>query len=331
MKYTDDTLNILTAKTYKSIGNAWLYKNITNTDCLEVIVDKISKKDSSISEQDFKNRKSQIEQQCLMLGENCDGITSFIDKDFPHIRGNVKDSEKPIALFYKGDLSLLSKKNNNIAVIGLLEPDLQTEQDERAVVDYLVKNNIVIVSGLANGCDAIAHHQTLVSGGLTVAILPSPLNNIQPSNNIQLAINIVNNGGLVITEYFTAPQGRNELISRYIERDRLQALFSDCVLLSASYSQNNLGNDSGSRHALGKAKEYGLKRAVVYNYNYPCYTQNPKYDLNRQIIREETNPIIIDPQLIDISVNTFLQILKNNQPISQNKSLEQKNIQNSLF
>lgn len=328
MKYTDNALNILTAKTYKGIGPAWLFDNIQKSDCWEVIVEKISKKDSLASEQDFVRRKKEIERQILMLGENCDGITSFVDADFPHIHGNVKTSQKPPVLFYKGDLSLLSGSDISVAVIGLLEPDMQTDQDERMIVDYLVRNNIIIVSGLANGCDAIAHHQTLVSGGRTVAILPSPLNNIQPSNNTPLAIDIVNNGGLVITEYFTPPQGQRELISRYIERDRLQALFSRCVILSASYAQNNLGNDSGSRHALGKAKEYGLGRCVVYNYHHPYYTQNPKYDLNRQIIEEDKHSaMVIDPQSMQVGLNTLLNYLSN----STNKQGNEASIQDSLF
>lgn len=316
MKLSDNALNLLTAKTYKGIGNAWIYSNIYDDDCLEVIVEKIYIKDPTVSEGDFKQRKKIIENQILSLNENCDGVTCLLDSDFPYIRGNVKNSEKPIVLFYKGDITLLAKDNNNIAVIGLLDPDNQTEIDERHVVNTLVQHNVVIVSGLANGCDAIAHHQALLSGGLTVAILPSPLNNIQPSNNVGLAVDIVNNGGLVITEYFMPPQSKNELISRYIERDRLQALFSDCVLLSASYAQNNQGNDSGSRHALAKAKDYGLGRAVIYNHHH--HSKNPKYDLNRQIIQETPQAIIIDPQSIHDGIAMILQP-KYNTPYTDNK------------
>lgn len=34
-----------------------------------------------------------------------------------------KPADKPFALFYKGDISLLSKDNLNIAVAGVLNPD----------------------------------------------------------------------------------------------------------------------------------------------------------------------------------------------------------------
>ena len=82
------------------------------------------------------------------------------------------------------------------------------------------------------------------------------------------------------------------MINRFIVRDRLQALFSDAVLLAASYAPNNQGNDSGSRHAMGKAKDYGIKRAVIYNEQ--KHKSIPMYDLNRQILLEDRSVIRID-------------------------------------
>ncbi len=75
----------------------------------------------------------------------------------------------------------------------------------------------------------------------TIAILPSPLNNILPKNQ-DLAFQIVENGGLLISEYGNDSKNPMELSSRYKERDRLQALFCDTIILAASYAQ-----DSGER------------------------------------------------------------------------------------
>ncbi len=332
MKYTDNTLNIMAAKTYRGIGNAWIHNNIKPNDCSETIVEKIlqTQKNNSITVADFNAKKQDFENKILLLGENCDGVVALHDKHFPNCRGNVKAAERPTVLFYKGDITLLNSNNRNIAVIGLLNPDQQTEIDERHVVRKLVAKNIIIVSGLANGCDAIAHHETLCANGLTIAILPSPLNDIQPSANTQLARDIVDRGGLVITEYLAKPNSHRELISRYIERDRLQALYSDCVLLSASYAQNNQGNDSGSRHALGKAREYNLLRAVIYH---PFHDNNEKYALNRQIINETPSPIIINPDLavIDQTIESLLSCLCDRNTNSQTKDNEKPPKQDSLF
>ena len=49
---------------------------------------------------------------------------------------------------------------------------------------------------------------------------------------------------------------------RFIERDRLQALFSSSIILTASYAMNE--GDSGSRHAMNKAKNYSKNRYVMF-------------------------------------------------------------------
>ncbi|MEE6031108.1 MULTISPECIES: DNA-processing protein DprA [Avibacterium] len=299
MKYTDNALNILAAKTFRGIGNAWINKELGNVKDIEVIVELIEKRTKDpINETIFLERREFIRKNIARLGNSCDGITAIGDQDFPYLRGNANPSEKPVALFYKGDLSLLSKNSVNVAVIGVLNPDQDTEIDERKIVELLVNKGMTIVSGLAFGCDSIAHDQTLRSNGATVAILPSPLNNILPARNYELAVNIVENQGLLITEYYTEPEHMMELSSRYIERDRLQALFSDAVVLSASYSPNSIDPnnpkpDSGSRHAMEKANNYGITRAVIYNEK--KHIGNPKYDLNRQIIANSKNVIVIDP------------------------------------
>ena len=50
------------------------------------------------------------------------------------LRGSVKPADKPFALFYKGDISLLSKDNLNIAVIGVLNPDEKIELTESCLL-----------------------------------------------------------------------------------------------------------------------------------------------------------------------------------------------------
>ncbi|MBR8464292.1 DNA-processing protein DprA [Campylobacter sp. faydin G-24] len=111
------------------------------------------------------------------------------------------------------------------------------------------------------------------------------LKNIIPKENNELAKDIVLNGGLLISEYYQDARSKQEQIARFIKRDRLQAMFSDMVVLSASYSKEdtlmNKKLDSGSRHAMQKAKEYEIKRAVMYDRNL-SYTQ--EFNLNTEII-----------------------------------------------
>lgn len=184
------------------------------------------------------------------------------DNDFPQMPKNIKLSEKAFLLAYKGDISLLKKIEKNIAVVGVLTPTNDIVLRERKLVESLVEKDFCIVSGLAEGCDTVAHEESLAQNGKTVAILSTTLEKIYPKKNAELAEKIVQNGGLVISEYITESANRYENIKRFIERDRLQAMFADKIILIASYLQGQ--GDSGSRHAMAKAKEYGKERFVMY-------------------------------------------------------------------
>jgi DNA processing protein len=311
MKYTDNALNIITAKIYKGIGNAWIIKNLKGNESVEKIIlllNSNSKQGDLITIDDFEDKKHQIIKQIEIFEESCDGIVAIGDKDFPEHRGDVKASQKPIFLFYKGDISLLNIENSNITVIGLLNPDEAIESREQKIVSEIVKRDVTIISGLAFGCDSIAHRQAL-KGGKTIAILPSPLNKIMPAKNKNLAYEIFEEGGLLVTEYYKDFNSKMELSSRYKERDRLQALFCDTIILAASYAQDtakrwkifNQKLDSGARLAMGYAKDYNIPRAVMYDKENDV--NNPMFDLNRQLIAEEKDTIILSPKKLEKIIN----------------------------
>lgn len=293
MNYTQNALNVLAVRTFKGIGRAWFVKNwqpnLTDMDIV-ALINQSNKCDVPATIGDLEQKRTAIK-RLLEQSHGCmDGVVALGDNDFPKHRGDVKNSEQPIFLFYKGDLSLLSLTNRNVAVIGLLNPTAEIESRERKVVTELVGRGATIVSGLALGCDSIAHRTALECEGKTVAILPSPLSSIMPASNRPLAQQILDQGGLLVSEYLTDAKSKMALSSRYQERDRLQALFSDAIMLSASYTKNNLGLDSGSRLAMGYAADYGIPRAVLYD---SSEAANPMFDLNRQYMREDGRVVVI--------------------------------------
>ena len=215
MKCSENAINVMAARIYKGIGRAWIVKNLSTPKPEETIVkllNESSKSEGIITIEDFNKKKSMLRRILSELVGAVDGVVAIGDDDFPAHRGSVKNSERPVFLFYKGDLSLLSTESNNIAVIGLLNPTQEIEAIERKLVANLVANGAVIVSGLALGCDSIAHLQALDSKGKTIAILPSPLNDIMPAKNKDLAKDIVASGGLLISEYLTVPKSKIVII-----------------------------------------------------------------------------------------------------------------------
>lgn len=287
------------------IGRAWIVKNLKGNEAAEEIVEmlKTTRDNQNISLTDFEYSKERIRVTVQRMKDSCDGITAIGDADFPEYRGNVKDSDRPIFLFYKGNIRLLSKSNRNISVIGLLNPDNKIEITERIVTGEIAKKGSTIVSGLAMGCDSIAHRTAIERGAKTVAILPSPLDNILPAKNKELAYTIVEQGGLLVTEYYENFKNSLELSSRYKERDRLQALFCDAIVIALSYAKDSSHKwpylygqklDSGARLAMNYARDYGIRRAVIYNKT--KHEKEPMYDLNREILAQDSIVIRIDSQ-----------------------------------
>jgi DNA processing protein len=87
---------------------------------------------------------------------------------------------------------------------------------------------ITVVNGLALGCDTYALKGALSIGGKCIAVMPCGLDQIVPKSNYRLARTILENGGLLITEY---PTGTKLEKYMYVERDRLQSAVSDAVIV----------------------------------------------------------------------------------------------------
>ena len=110
MKYTENAINIMAARIYKGIGRAWIVKNIASNKSEEDIVTLLntgSKVGYRITLDDFYKKKAIIKNLLIKSKELIDGVVAIGDDDFPSHRGVVNNSEKPVFLFYRGNLSLL--------------------------------------------------------------------------------------------------------------------------------------------------------------------------------------------------------------------------------
>ena len=182
---------------------------------------------------------------------------------------------------------------------------------ETEIVKQLVNKGLIIVSGLAKGCDTVAHKVCLEEYGKTIAILSTPIDRVYPATNKLLAKEIVNRNGLLLSEYYKEPYNRNEAIKRLIDRDRLQAMFAKAVILIASYQYGK--GDSGSRHAMEAAKKFAVERYVMFNLK--TDNINIKFGLNREYLLN-TNDSINILQQSSIEYIKFLE----NKDLIKNKS-----------
>ena len=98
-----------------------------------------------------------------------------------------------------GNLHLLEDMDHFISIIGSRDASSKTLDLTKRVAKFLVEQNFIIVSGLAKGIDTAAHKAALEAKGKTVSVLGTPLKKIYPSENKDLAEEIVNNDGLLLT------------------------------------------------------------------------------------------------------------------------------------
>jgi DNA processing protein len=133
----------------------------------------------------------------------------------------------PLALFLLGDVDAMSK-NRQVAVVGTRKPSSKGAVFCQRITRTLVEGDVTIISGLAHGCDSIAHETCLDSGGITVAVMPCGLDVITPTSNRNLAKRIANSGGALISEY---PLGTKPRKGTYVQRNRIQSGLSDAVII----------------------------------------------------------------------------------------------------
>lgn len=105
---------------------------------------------------------------------------------------------KPLLLYVIGDINLL--KLPMMAVVGSREPSARAPKTTSTIVEVVLGQGLVVVSGLARGVDTLAHRHTIDSGGKTIAVLAHGLDHIYPPENKGLADEIIKTGGAIVSE-----------------------------------------------------------------------------------------------------------------------------------
>ena len=122
---------------------------------------------------------------------------------------------------------MLNKKEI-VAIVGTRDADKYGVEITKRFSKTLSENNICIISGLARGIDTIAHLSSLSGKGRTIAVLASGFNNIYPKENEVLVEKILQNGGLIISEY---PPDQEIDMSKFRHRNRIISGMSLGVLV----------------------------------------------------------------------------------------------------
>lgn len=169
---------------------------------------------------------------------------SVFDDEYPFALKQIYDP--PIILYYKGEI--LPQDDFSIAIVGTRKMTGYGKLVTEKFASHLVASGFTIVSGLARGVDSTAHWTAVRESGRTLAILGGGLNNIYPPENINLANQIIDGKGAVISEY---PPDCPSFPGNFPSRNRIISGLSKAVLVTEA------GVDSGSLITARVAIEQG--------------------------------------------------------------------------
>ncbi len=190
-------------------------------------------------------------------------ILSVGDSRFP-ARLLLSD-DHPLVLFAKGNLSALSSQVA-VAVIGSRAASGQALAAARRIGEALASQGVVVVSGLAAGCDAEAHWGVVQGRGVGVGVLAHGLDTISPASSRSLSEKLLECDGCLASEY---PPGEPPRKRYYVDRDRIQSGLSCGVVLVEAMT------GSGSMHTIGFAETQRRPIACVeYTSPEPMGTAN---------------------------------------------------------
>ncbi|BEO91297.1 DNA-processing protein DprA [Fusobacterium nucleatum] len=201
-------------------------------------------------------------------------------ENYPKNLIDIKES--PYVIFVKGNLPSNEELEKSFAIVGTRKPSKEGIDFARDIGEYLSKNNIYNISGLALGIDTVGHNMSLQKTG---AILGQGLDlEIYPRENVKLAEMILENNGFLLSELI--PQTEISLFS-LIKRDRLQSALTSGIVIA----------------------ETGIKGGTVNTFKYAREQKRKIFisDINREFIEKHKKDLIVIKNSLD-----FEKKLKNN-------------------
>ena len=201
-------------------------------------------------------------------------------ENYPKNLIDIKES--PYVIFVKGNLPSNEELEKSFAIVGTRKPSKDGIDFARDIGQYLSKNNIYNISGLALGIDIVGHNMSLQKTG---AILGQGLDlEIYPRENVKLAEMILENNGFLLSELI--PQTEISLFS-LIKRDRLQSALTSGIIIA----------------------ETGIKGGTVNTFKYAREQKKKIFisDINKEFIEKYRKDLIVIKNSLD-----FEKKLKNN-------------------
>ena len=199
---------------------------------------------------------------------------------------------KPKMLYFRGKMPEnmmdddLTKRPKSVAIVGTRHCTKYGEEIAYKMAFELAKRGVVVISGLAYGIDSIAHQAALDAGGVTVAVLGTPIDRIYPRAHEGLAREIVEKGGMILSEYAAGEKVYPK--TSFLARNRLIAGLADAVVIVEAAERS--GSLNTAMHALDQGKElFVVPGDITYPMSAGC----------NKLLKQGANPYTDIDDLLD--------------------------------
>lgn len=246
---------------------------------------------------------------------------------------NIKDTSYPFLLKQipdpPGNLYILGnlpdEETPRLAIVGTRKATPNGCLVAKTLAKELSEAGCVIVSGLAMGIDTAAHEGAVAAKGKTLAVLGNGLNKIYPSQNKNLAEEILKSGGAIISEY---PPEEPAFPSNFLARNRIVSGL--CLATIVIEAPERSGSLVTARLALEQNREVFIVPGPANHYNYAgshrLIREGARLAVSAQNILEDLNLKTAVPQE-DLSPEEKLILkifIENNSDARRDRSPDRK-------
>lgn len=151
-------------------------------------------------------------------------ILTWQDNTYPNLLQEI--SSAPPVLYVQGNPEILTMPQ--LAIVGSRNPTRTGQECAFNFAKTLAQSGFAITSGLALGVDAASHRGALAAKGLTIGVTGTGLDRVYPARHKDLARQIIEQGGALISEFSPGTMAKAENFPR---RNRLISGLSVGVLV----------------------------------------------------------------------------------------------------
>jgi DNA processing protein len=151
-------------------------------------------------------------------------IIFYTEKKYPSRLRALDDA--PTILYFKGNCNLNYPKV--VGIVGTRQATAYGKKIVDQIIEELIPHQALIISGLAYGIDIHAHKQALKHQLPTLGVMGSGIDVIYPANHSDVAVKMMDNGGLISENLFgTKPDAHN-----FPSRNRIIAGMCDALIVA---------------------------------------------------------------------------------------------------